>query len=89
MSLFDLAGERKPSLQHAKREKLETAVLQLREKHGSNSISMGYVDNEELGIRQFGKHGGQPKDDTDNNPRSGELPREHHARNQSNDPKQF
>ena len=89
MSLFDLAGERKPSLQHAKREKLETAVLQLREKHGSNSISMGYVDNEELGIRQFGKHGGQPKEDTDNKPRSGELPREHHARNQSNDPKQF
>lgn len=57
MNFFDFGDGAMTSLHHAKCEKLENAVEQLRIKHGSNSISMGYVENEELGIRQFGKHG--------------------------------
>ena len=57
MSLFDFVDGTKPSLQRSKREKLENAIEQLRAKHGSRIISLGYVENEELGIRQFGRHG--------------------------------
>jgi DNA polymerase-4 len=56
-SLFELAGEARHSAAKAKYERLETAIGQLRAKHGADSVSMGYVENESLGIRQFGKHG--------------------------------
>ena len=56
ISLFDFSGEIKPSVQRAKFEKLETAIQRLRTKHGKDSVSMGYVENEELGIHQFSKH---------------------------------
>jgi len=66
MNFFDFGGGVMTSLHHAKREKLENAVEKLRIKHGSNSISMGYVENEELGIRQFGKHGNRHGGDQNN-----------------------
>ncbi|MDD4080824.1 MAG: DNA polymerase IV [Eubacteriales bacterium] len=56
MSLFDLVDGAKPSLQRSKREKLENTIEQLRAKHGSGIISLGYGENEELGIRPFGRH---------------------------------
>ncbi len=58
LSVFDLTGEIKPCVLRARHERLECAIRQLRAKHGTDSIGMGYVDNEELGIRQFGRHGG-------------------------------
>ena len=53
LSLFELV---EPS-QRESREKLERAeeaMRAIRARHGRQSIAMGYVDNEELGIRRFG-----------------------------------
>lgn len=58
ISLFDLTGETRPCVLRARRERLECAIRQLRAKHGTCSIAMGCVDNEELGIYQLGRHGG-------------------------------
>ncbi|MEF9879071.1 MAG: DNA polymerase IV, partial [Clostridia bacterium] len=38
---------------HDKQEKLETALQQIRDRHGSGCIAMGYRDNDELGIRKL------------------------------------
>ena len=57
LNLLELCGEAKPSAAKAKYERLETAIGELRAKHGADSVSMGFVENESLGIRQFGKHG--------------------------------
>ncbi|MEG0269352.1 MAG: DNA polymerase IV [Clostridia bacterium] len=38
---------------HDKQEKLETALQQIRDKHGSGCIAMGYMDHDELGIRKL------------------------------------
>lgn len=40
--------------------------MSLRVKHGSNSISMGNVENEELEIRLFGEHGDSHDGDDSN-----------------------
>lgn len=54
LTLFDLADEH--SGKDTERfEKIEAAMTQIRKKHGRSSISMGYVQNEEIGIEQFRK----------------------------------
>lgn len=68
MNLFELAGETKPAANKAKLERLETAIGQLRARHGADSVSMGFVENESLGIRQFGKHGPRHRDGDENSP---------------------
>ena len=67
LNLLELCAEVKPSTVKAKYERLETAIGELRARHGADSVSMGYVENESLGIRQFGKHGPKRggREDTD------------------------
>jgi DNA polymerase IV len=57
LSLYELSGDVKPAVQKAKYERLETAIGKLRARHGADTVSMGCVENESLGIRQFGKYG--------------------------------
>ena len=66
ITLFDFTEGTKPSRKKEKYEKLETAIDQLRAKHGATSVSMGYVENGALGIRPFGRHGKKRRDDTEN-----------------------
>lgn len=68
LCLYDLCGEPGPAAGKARYEKLETAIGRLRAKHGADSVSMGFVENEELGIRQFGKYGKKRKADEDKGP---------------------
>ncbi|MFH1879262.1 MAG: DNA polymerase IV, partial [Bacillota bacterium] len=44
MNLLDLACGANPTVNKAKYEKLETAIGKLREKHGADSVAMGYVE---------------------------------------------
>lgn len=48
ISIFDLSGAAREDRE--KREKLEAAVDQLRQKHGSRKITLGFRKNEEIGV---------------------------------------
>ena len=63
-SLFDARDEGGSALRREKYEKIEAALASIREKHGAGSIALGYVDNEDLGIRRLGYTGGE-SDDSD------------------------
>lgn len=52
LSLFEIGPQGDPK-QRERQEKLESAMQHIRQKHGVHSVAMGYVENEELGIRQF------------------------------------
>ena len=54
LSLFDLMGD--GAEDRGKRERLEAAVDALRRKHGDGSITLGYQENEDIGIGR-----GQPR----------------------------
>ena len=56
LSLFEFSDGVKPSAQKEKYEKLEAAISQLRHKHGAESVVMGCVENEDLGLHPFGKY---------------------------------
>jgi DNA polymerase-4 len=60
-SLFALCGDA-PRRRAERYEKLEAAIGQLRQKHGADSVAMGFVENEALGIRQFGRHTGKKEE---------------------------
>lgn len=49
LSLFDM-GAQGENTTHERLEKLEAAMERIRQKHGTQSIAMGFVKNEELGI---------------------------------------
>ncbi|MDD3411813.1 MAG: DNA polymerase IV [Eubacteriales bacterium] len=58
LSLFDFSAEGARAEELRQRlEKLEAAMADIRRQYGASSISMGCVENRELGIRQFGRHG--------------------------------
>ena len=51
LNLFAMAGlEEKPSIDRDRQEKLEAAMDRIRSKHGSGSISMGFAENEAIGV---------------------------------------
>ena len=50
LSLFDLMGD--SARDRNKQERLEAAVAALREKHGTDSITLGFPQDEEIGIRR-------------------------------------
>lgn len=54
LSFFEMGAQGTPA-RRQRFERLEDAMQSIREKHGAHSVVMGYVDNEELGIRQFPK----------------------------------
>ncbi|MBN1778088.1 MAG: DNA polymerase IV [Clostridiales bacterium] len=56
VSLFDLAENGKPFAKKEKYEKLEAAITRLHQKHGAGSVVMGCVENDDLGIRTYGKY---------------------------------
>ena len=53
LTLLDLAGALSGP-ERGKLERVEAAMQHIRQKHGARSIAMGFVENEELGIYQFG-----------------------------------
>lgn len=58
LSLFDFAPGENRSAQREKREKLEAAVDLLRQKHGRGAITLGFMENEEIGVhRNMGRKG--------------------------------
>lgn len=61
LSLFEFADGEKLSERAEKYEKLEAAISELRQKHGADSVVMGCVENEALGLRPFGKYGKRRK----------------------------
>ena len=51
LNLFAMAGlGEKPALNRERQEKLEAAMDRIRTKHGSGSISMGFAENEAIGV---------------------------------------
>ncbi len=61
MSLFEMGTQGNPE-RRDRLEKLESAMQNIRRKHGVHTVAMGYVENEELGIRQF-RHRRDDKED--------------------------
>lgn len=49
LSLFDM-GITRQDAERKRQEKIESAMYDIRKKHGTRSISMGYVHNEDIGI---------------------------------------
>ena len=56
MNLLELTGNCGTAARKEKYEKLETAIGELRARHGAGSVSMGYTQNEDLGIHTHGKY---------------------------------
>ena len=52
LSLFDLGMGADGGLRREKREKLEAAVDALRLKHGKGAITLGFMENEEIGVHR-------------------------------------
>ena len=60
LSLFDLCtsvgnAEKEPTVGLEKLEKVEAAVAKLRQRLGNDAVSLGCYDNDEIGVRQYGK----------------------------------
>lgn len=60
LSLFDLCtsvgnAEKEPTVGLEKQEKVEAAVAKLRQRLGNDAVSLGCYDNDEIGVRQYGK----------------------------------
>jgi len=60
LSLFDLCTsvgntEKEPTVGLEKQEKVEAAVAKLRQRLGNDAVSLGCYDNDEIGVRQYGK----------------------------------
>lgn len=60
LSLFDLCtsvgnAEKEPTVGLEKQEKVEAAVAKLRKRLGNDAVSLGCYDNDEIGVRQYGK----------------------------------
>ena len=57
LSLFSMAGMgEKPVMDREKQERLEAAMDKIRMKHGNGSISMGFAENEAIGLVRRKKH---------------------------------
>ena len=56
VSLFDGGARQRDRL-----ERLERAMARIRARYGAEYIGMGWVESEELGIRQFGRGGHAPR----------------------------
>jgi Nucleotidyltransferase/DNA polymerase involved in DNA repair len=52
ISLFDIGPQGAPQ-KRERFEKVESAMYAIREKHGTHSVAMGYVENDEIGVHQF------------------------------------
>ena len=60
LSLFDLYtsvgnAEKEPTVGLEKQEKVEAAVAKLRQRLGNDAVSLGCYDNDEIGVRRYGK----------------------------------
>ena len=58
--MFDLCTpvgntEKEPTVGLEKQEKVEAAVAKLRQRLGNDVVSLGCYDNDEIGVRQYGK----------------------------------
>jgi len=47
--------EKEPTVGSEKREKVEAAVAKLRQRLGNDAVSLGCYDNDEIGVRRYGK----------------------------------
>lgn len=54
LSLFDLglAAPEEKKVDRERQERLEAAVDQLRRKHGKNTITLGFMDNDDIGVHR-------------------------------------
>ena len=52
VSLFDLMGGDQQKKKREKQDKLEAAVYALRQKKGSNTITLGFQKNDDIGIHR-------------------------------------
>ena len=52
LSMFDMGLGEKHGAEREKREKLEACVDALRQKHGRGSITLGFMENEEIGVHR-------------------------------------
>ena len=52
VSLFDLMGGDQQKKKREKQDKLEAAVYALRQKKGSDTITLGFHKNEDIGIHK-------------------------------------
>ena len=52
LSLFDMMADNGDKIDRARQEKLEAAVEALRQKHGDRSITLGYQENLDIGIKR-------------------------------------
>ena len=48
-------AEKEPTVGLEKQEKVEAAVAKLRQRLGNDAVSLGCYDNDEIGVRQYGK----------------------------------
>jgi len=60
-SLFDVGIQGSPQ-KRERLERVESTIYGIRQKHGTHSVAMGYVQNEEIGIHQFVKKSEPPTD---------------------------
>jgi len=66
LNLFAMAGMgEKPAMNREKQEKLEAAMDKIRMKHGNSSITMGYTENEAIGVIRQRKPGTIAPDNDD------------------------
>lgn len=61
LSFLELGAQRQTEIRD-QYDRLEKTMQSIRKKHGAASIAMGYVHNEELGIRQFDRDEGPGED---------------------------